>query len=63
MNYQQELDSQELAWRLIKDDPYKAMEYLEYDEDGLRELFGALNEALEGRFNLSFGDKTTYLKK
>ena len=47
MNYQQELDSQELAWRLIKDNPYKAMEVLDYDEDGVRELFGALNEALD----------------
>jgi hypothetical protein len=48
MTDQQELEAQELAFRLIKDSPYKAMDYLDQDEDSLTELFKSLNKELNG---------------
>ena len=47
---QRELESQELAFHLIKDNPYKAMEYLDCDEDTLMELFNSLNQELNGEY-------------
>ena len=48
MTDQQELEAQELAFHLIKDSPYKAMDYLDQDEDSLIELFKSLNKELNG---------------
>ena len=50
MTDQQELELQELAFRLIKDNPYKAMEYLDKDEDSLTELFNLINKELNGEY-------------
>ena len=41
------LDAKEIAWRLIKDNPYRAMEYLDYSEDVVEELFNALTADLK----------------
>lgn len=48
MNAEQELDVKELAFRLLKEKPYLAMEYLDYNEDTVTMLYDDLNHEMNG---------------
>ena len=48
MNIEQELDVKELAFRLLKEKPYLAMEYLDYNEDTVTMLYDDLNHEMNG---------------
>jgi ribonuclease I len=50
LDEEQELSAQELAFFLIKDNPHKAMDYLDIDEDSVQELFNNLNQELNGEY-------------
>tara|TARA_R100000808_G_C2148129_1_gene156232 strand:+ start:2979 stop:3155 length:177 start_codon:yes stop_codon:yes gene_type:complete len=48
MNTEQKLDIKELAFRLLKEKPYLAMEYLDYNEDEITSLYDELNQEMNG---------------
>jgi hypothetical protein len=48
MNIEQELEVKELAFRLLKEKPYLAMEYLDYNEDTVTMLYDDLNHEMNG---------------
>ena len=48
MNVEQELEVKELAFRLLKEKPYLAMEYLDYNEDTVTMLYDDLNHEMNG---------------
>jgi|TARA_Y100000593_G_scaffold93329_1_gene187833 hypothetical protein len=48
MNAEQELEVKELAFRLLKEKPYLAMEYLDYNEDTVTMLYDDLNHEMNG---------------
>ena len=48
MTSEQELDVKELAFRLLKEKPYLAMEYLDYNEDTVTMLYDDLNHEMNG---------------
>ena len=48
MTAEQELDVTELAFRLLKEKPYLAMEYLDYNEDTVTMLYDDLNHEMNG---------------
>jgi len=48
MTIEQELEVKELAFRLLKEKPYMAMEYLDIDEDQVSILYDDLNHEMNG---------------
>lgn len=48
MTTEQELEVKELAFRLLKEKPYLAMEYLDYNEDTVTMLYDDLNHEMNG---------------
>ena len=48
MNIEQELEVKELSFRLLKEKPYLAMEYLDYNEDTVTMLYDDLNHEMNG---------------
>ena len=48
MTAEQELEVNELAFRLLKEKPYLAMEYLDYNEDTVTMLYDDLNHEMNG---------------
>ena len=48
MHIEQELEVKELAFRLLKEKPYLAMEYLDYNEDTVTMLYDDLNHEMNG---------------
>ena len=48
MTAEQELEVKELAFRLLMEKPYLAMEYLDYNEDTVTMLYDDLNHEMNG---------------
>ncbi len=43
-----DLEVKELAWKMLRDKPYLAMEYLDMDEDQISILYDDLNREMNG---------------